>query len=107
MDLRPEIVSELWNHGLLKTEDCTLQDCQELYQQVLDGEPLPADVWQIGDTARFVRLKDGVPSPEEIQQLLQFRQIKLLKSIRSMVMFFFVLTLVALGLGLVILLSNM
>ena len=75
MELRPEIVSEL-----------------------KEGRDLPPDVWQIGDTARFIRLKDGAPSPAELQQLLQFKQIELLKSIRRMVLFVVVLTVIGLAL---------
>ena len=91
MELRPEIVSELWHSDLIESEDCGLEESQEFYRQVKEGQALPPDVWQIGDTARFVRLKDGTPSPAELQQLLQFKQIKLLKSIRRMVLFFVVL----------------
>ncbi len=107
MRLRPNVLSELWNHGLMASEDCGFEENQEFYQRVLDGEELPLDVWQIGDTARFVRLKDGNPSPEEVQQLLMLRQIRLLKTIRSILVFFFVLTLISLGIGLMVVLSNM
>lgn len=107
MRLRPEILSDLWNHGLIPTEECGFQESQEFYQRTLDGEDLPPDVWQLGDTARFVRLKDGEPSPEELQQLLMLRQIGLLKSIRIRMLVFFVLTLIAFGIGLIMVLSNM
>ena len=99
MELRPEIVSELWHSDLIESEDCGLEESQEFYRQVKEGRNLPPDVWQIGDTARFIRLKDGAPSPAELQQLLQFKQIELLKSIRRMVAFLAVLTVIGLGLG--------
>ena len=98
MELRPEIVSELWHSDLIESEDCGLEESQEFYRQVKEGRDLPPDVWQIGDTARFIRLKDGAPSPAELQQLLQFKQIELLKSIRRMVLFFVVLTVIGLAL---------
>lgn len=63
MELRPEIVSELWHSDLIESEDCGLEESQEFYRQVKEGRDLPPDVWQIGDTARFIRLKDGAPSP--------------------------------------------
>lgn len=48
MRLRPNVLSELWNHGLMASEDCGFEENQEFYQRVLDGEELPLDVWQIG-----------------------------------------------------------
>ena len=56
MELRPEIVSELWHSDLIESEDCGLEESQEFYRQVKEGRDLPPDVWQIGDTARFIRL---------------------------------------------------
>lgn len=98
MELRPEIVSELWHSGLIESVDCGLEESQAFYRQVKEGQDLPPDVWQIGDTARFVRLKGGAPSPAELQQLLQFKQIELLKSIRRMVAFLAVLAVIGLAL---------
>lgn len=63
MELRPEIVSELWHSDLIESEDCGLEESQEFYRQVKEGRDLPPDVWQIGDTARFIRLKDGPRRP--------------------------------------------
>lgn len=51
MELRPEIVSELWHSDLIESEDCGLEESQEFYRQVKEGRDLPPDVWQIGDTA--------------------------------------------------------
>ena len=97
MELRPEIVSELWHSDLIESEDCGLEESQEFYRQVKEGRDLPPDVWQIGDTARFIRLKDGTPSPAELQQLLQFKR---------MVLFLAVLTVIGLALWFLLLLSS-
>ena len=106
MEWNSQIISELWHYHLLPSEDCTFEECQAFYKRVELREPLPPDVWQIGDTARFVRLKDGVPSHEEIQLLLQLRQVRLLKSIRSMVLFFVVLTVLSLLISFLLLILN-
>ena len=106
MEWNSQIISELWHYHLLPSEDCTFEECQDLYKRVELREPLPPDVWQIEDTARFVRLKDGVPSHEEIQLLLQLRQVRLLKSIRSMVLFFVVLTVLSLLISFLLLILN-
>lgn len=63
MEWNSKVISELWDDGLLRSEDCTLEECQDFHKRVERREPLPDDVWQIGDTARFVRLKDGAPWP--------------------------------------------
>lgn len=106
MEWNSQIISELWHYHLLPSEDCTFEECQDFYKRVELREPLPPDVWQIEDTARFVRLKDGVPSHEEIQLLLQLRQVRLLKSIRSMVLFFVVLTVLSLLISFLLLILN-
>lgn len=90
MEWNSQIISELWHYHLLPSEDCTFEECQDFYKRVELREPLPPDVWQIGDTARFIRLKDGVPTHEEIQLLLQLRQVRLLKSIRRIGYFFII-----------------
>ena len=33
MELRPEIVSELWHSDLIESEDCGLEESQEFYRQ--------------------------------------------------------------------------
>lgn len=106
MEWNSQIISELWHYHLLPSEDCTFEECQDFYKRVELREPLPPEVWQIGDTARFVRLKDGVPSHEEIQLLLQLRQVRLLKSIRSMVLFFVALTVLSLLISFLLLILN-
>ncbi len=106
MEWNSKVISELWDDDLLPSEDCTFEECQDFYKRVEQREPLPDDVWQIGDTARFVRLKDGAPCHEEIQQLLQLRQLRLLKSIRNMVLFFVVLTVLSLVISFLLLIFN-
>lgn len=106
MEWNSKVISELWDDGLLRSEDCTFEECQDFHKRVERREPLPDDVWQIGDTARFVRLKDGAPCHEEIQQLLQLKQIWLLKSIRRMVLFFVVLTVLSLVISFLLLILN-
>ena len=39
MELRPEIVSELWHSDLIESEDCGLEESQEFYRQVKEQGP--------------------------------------------------------------------
>ena len=96
MGLRAELTNLLWQNDLLASHPCSHPECQELYAKVKKGEPLPPDVWQVGEKAEFVRLGKSELTQEELQTLIQLRQLKTMNSIRSMVLFFVVLAVISL-----------
>lgn len=76
MSLKGKLYSELWQDDLLPYEDCTPEECREFYERVHNEEPLPPDIWQVGDGDRFVRVSQNALNAEELRLYLRLQECK-------------------------------
>lgn len=104
MNFREKLDEMRCELGVFHQENCSEKD-NKLYRDYLrEGRPLPADVRrideyeEIGD-AEFAVITKNDLSRDELMEFVQLKQLKELTTIKKCVMFFTVLTIISLVLG--------
>ena len=97
--LKREIVNMKYDLELVQKADCTPEENVEFTKLYNTQQELPADVFKYQNGEGFYRVITPLSSAEE-QEYLALKQCKMIKTIRNCVIFFTVLTVLALALSL-------
>jgi len=92
--LREELIQAQVTLGLSQMLPCNAEENRQFDKMRKEKLPLPTDVLQSSDG--YYRLKDTDLSEQEVNQLLQCRQVIFLKTIKNCAVFFVVLTVIGL-----------
>lgn len=92
--LREELIQAQVTLGLSQRLPCNVEESRQFDKMRKEKLPLPTDVLLNSDG--YYRLKDTDLSEQEVNQLLQCRQVILLKTIKNCAVFFVVLTVIGL-----------
>lgn len=113
INLRNELQSYRFEYDLLQKIPCSKQENKEYEKLLCDGEVLPegvfAYVYDNGETSttEFYTIYETDLNEKEIKEYLTYKKISLIKTIRNCVMFFTVLTIVAMVAYFIIMLNAM
>lgn len=107
MGLKEKLYSALWQDDFLSYEDCTPEECREFYERVQDEEPLPPDVYRVGDGSEFIRVSQDALNAEEVRLYLQLQEWKARKRLWIAVLAVGVLIALVLLFGFMLVASNL
>ena len=107
MSLRGKLYSALWQDDLLPCESCTPEECREFYERVQDEEPLPPDVYRVGDGSEFIRVSQDALNTEEVQLYLRLQELKMRKRLGCAVLAVGILIALVLLFGFMLVASNL
>lgn len=107
MNLRAQLYSELWQDDLLPCEGCTPEECREFYERVRSGEPLPPDIWQVGNGSAFIRVTPQTLNTEELGLYLRLQEWKARKRLWIAVLAAGILIALVLLFGFMLVASNL
>lgn len=104
-NLLVEFLSMQQELGFVQQVDCSVKETEEFSAMVQEGKSLPSGVISYLDY-RFYRLIKSELSKEERDEIIQYRQTLLLKSIKNMLTFFVALTILSIICALFIIILN-
>lgn len=112
MDQKQKLTQHRMDFGIVKAIPCTPQGNEHFRKMVANGQPLPEDVYQEDgeydvEEATFYRVPEPEMSKDELFEMLTYKQLKLLTTIRNCVLFFTILTILSLAAGLIAVLASM
>ena len=98
MDLKKEFVQLRYEFGVLEQNDCTEEQNAQYRQLAKENKPLPARVYcknsdPTYEYSQFYAVSEMDLTPEQLNEYLQYKQLKTLTSIKKCMVFFTVLTL--------------
>lgn len=98
VDLAGQLREYRFEHNVLQRIPCSKSECKEYSKLRKEGLPLPEDVScdEIYSEDYFYRVEQTALSDKELAELLQYRQLALLKTIRNGMVFFVTLTVIGL-----------
>ena len=101
MKLKKELMQLRYEFDLLEQIDCTEEQNAEYRQLARENKPLPKRVYcrntdPTFDYAQFYTVSEMDLSTEQLNEYLQYRQLKTLTTIKKCMVFFTVLTVISL-----------
>ena len=103
----PSLRNRVFRECLLEAEACTPQENEGFQAMLESGKSLPEGVFRTDESAyEFLRIAGGMPTPEEERNLLLALQTRDLKSIRSWVTYFGVISILSIIVGILFWLAN-
>lgn len=102
MDLYEELEQIKFELGIIQKEYCSEVEEKEFKRLKKFNQPIPEDIEidKINDS--YFRYIETDMSKEEIKELLFYRQVKYLKTIKNSIIFFVVLTVISIILSFII-----
>jgi|GEM_PF-3819056 hypothetical protein len=79
--LSEQLIQNRVTYGIIKEIDCTTEENAEFRKLVANGLPLPEGVYKSRDFDAFYRIADL--SNEEVAELIQYKKLDTLLSIRG------------------------
>ncbi len=93
-DLKKELKQMKKDFDIIQKVECTKEEIKEFKKLTKEKKPLPDGVF-IGDMADdYYRVIETDLTHEEIQELLEFRKLSYILTIKNSILFFVVLTLI-------------
>ena len=100
MNLKKELVQFRYEFGVHEQIDCTEEQNAQYRQLAKENKPLPARVYcrnsdPTAEYATFYSVSEMELTPEQLNEYLQYKQLKTLTSIKKCMVFFTVLTVIS------------
>ena len=83
-------------YGVVKKLDCMQKENKEFRKLYYDDQPLPDGIYKYQEFDDFYRMEDDELSREEIDELIEYRKLATLRSIRAWCVFISVILLLIL-----------
>ena len=101
MKLKGKLNSFRIEHGICKRNFCSNEENQKYKKILAEGGTLPENVFNYTDDwtrdgEEFYTIQKSDLSEEEIKELLMYKQLSMVKTIKNCVVFFTVLTVIGL-----------
>ena len=106
MKLKKELMQLRYEYGTMEQINCTEEQNAEYRQLSKENKPLPPRVFcrnsdPASEYASFYTVSEMDLSTEQLNEYLQYRQLKTLTSIKKCMVFFTVLTVIAIAVGVI------
>lgn len=93
--LRKELWDMKYKLGIIRKEECSKEESEEYRKLVKKGEPLPEGVYRYGEYYDFYRFIEANLTEDEAQELLLYKQVTYIKTIKNCALFFVVLAVIS------------
>ena len=92
-DLKKELFRMRVEFDLIQKVFCSKEEEKHMKQLIKSGQPLPEDMYTDNDGTHYKYINSDI-SKEDMNELLLYRQLKYLKTIKNCMIFFVILAII-------------